>query len=77
MHYNFCRIHQTLRVTSAMEAGIADHVWGLDEVVSQLDENIRVAAQALVDRAVCFINSLYFWLEIFFVIEPRRSSFLI
>jgi len=26
MYYNFCRIHQTLRVTSAMEAGIADHV---------------------------------------------------
>jgi hypothetical protein len=27
MHYNFCRVHQTLRVTPAMEAGIADHVW--------------------------------------------------
>ena len=27
MHYNFCRIHQSLRVTPAMEAGIADHVW--------------------------------------------------
>ena len=25
--YNFCRIHQTLRVTPAMEAGITDHVW--------------------------------------------------
>jgi hypothetical protein len=33
MHYNFCRIHQTLRVTPAMEAGIADHVWMLDEIV--------------------------------------------
>jgi hypothetical protein len=33
MHYNFCRIHQTLRVTSAMEAGITDHVWSLDEVI--------------------------------------------
>jgi IS1 family transposase len=32
MHYNFCRIHQTLRVTPAMEAGISDHVWSLDEV---------------------------------------------
>ena len=31
--YNFCRIHQTLRVTPAMEAGIADHVWSLEEVV--------------------------------------------
>ena len=36
MYYNFCRIHQTLRVTPAMEAGIADHVWSLDEVVSLL-----------------------------------------
>lgn len=34
MHYNFCRVHQTLRVTPAMEAGIADHVWSLEELVS-------------------------------------------
>jgi IS1 family transposase len=34
MHYNFCRIHQTLRVTPAMEAGIADHVWGLEEIIN-------------------------------------------
>jgi IS1 family transposase len=27
MYYNFCRIHQTLRVTPAMEAGLTDHVW--------------------------------------------------
>jgi hypothetical protein len=31
MYYNFARIHQTLRVTPAMEAGIADHVWSLEE----------------------------------------------
>lgn len=36
MHYNFCRIHQTLRVTPAMEAGVADHVWSLEEVVALL-----------------------------------------
>jgi IS1 family transposase len=29
MHYNFCRIHKTLRVTPAMEAKIADHVWSV------------------------------------------------
>jgi IS1 family transposase len=34
MHYNFCRIHQTLRVTPAMEAGIADHVWTLEEIAA-------------------------------------------
>lgn len=33
MHYNFARIHQALRVTPAMEAGIADHVWSLEEMV--------------------------------------------
>lgn len=33
MYYNFCRVHKTLRVTPAMEAGIADHVWTLEEIV--------------------------------------------
>jgi transposase-like protein/IS1 family transposase len=32
-YYNFCRVHQSLRVTPAMEAGIADHVWTLEELV--------------------------------------------
>jgi IS1 family transposase len=36
MHYNFARVHQTLRVTPAMEAGIADHVWTLEEIVGLL-----------------------------------------
>jgi IS1 family transposase len=33
MHYNFCRVHQTLRVTPAMEAGVADHVWTIEEML--------------------------------------------
>lgn len=37
MHYNFCRVHQTLRVTPAMEAEIADHVWEIEELVALLD----------------------------------------
>ena len=37
MHYNFCRIHQSLRVTPAMEAGVAKRVWSLDEVIALLD----------------------------------------
>jgi len=37
MHYNFARIHKTLRVTPAMEAGIADHVWTLQEVAHLAD----------------------------------------
>ncbi len=36
MFYNFCRIHQTLRVTPAMEAGVADHVWTVEEIVGLL-----------------------------------------
>jgi hypothetical protein len=37
MNYNFCRVHQTLRVTPAMEAGLADHVWELAEIVALLE----------------------------------------
>ena len=37
MHYNFARIHQTLRVTPAMEAGVSDHVWELEEIVELLN----------------------------------------
>ena len=37
MHYNFCRVHQTLRVPPAMEGGIADHVWTIEELVGLLD----------------------------------------
>jgi IS1 family transposase len=33
MHYNYCRVHKTLRVTPAMEAGLTDHVWTLEELL--------------------------------------------
>jgi len=32
MHYNFGRIHKTLCVIPAMQAGISDHVWTLEEI---------------------------------------------
>ncbi len=32
-HYNFVRIHQTLRVTPAMEAGITDRLWTVDDLL--------------------------------------------
>jgi IS1 family transposase len=35
-HYNFCRVHQTLRVTPAMEAGISQHVWSIGELINLL-----------------------------------------
>lgn len=36
MYYNFCKIHQALRVTPAMEAGVTDRVWDLGELVALL-----------------------------------------
>jgi len=36
MHYNFCRIHQTLRVTPAMEADVTDQVWTIEEMLSKI-----------------------------------------
>jgi hypothetical protein len=44
VHYNFCRIHQTLRVTPAMEAGLADHVWDVEEVVGLVAGQVPNAA---------------------------------
>ncbi|OFW06505.1 MAG: transposase [Acidobacteria bacterium RIFCSPLOWO2_02_FULL_67_36] len=44
MHYNFCRVHQTLRVTPAMEAGIAEHVWSIDEIVALMNQRETVKA---------------------------------
>ncbi len=38
MYYNFCRVHKTLRVTPAMEAGLTDHVWSLEEIISLINQ---------------------------------------
>jgi hypothetical protein len=37
MHYNYCRVHQTLRVTPAMQAGLTDHVWEIEKPVGLWD----------------------------------------
>lgn len=37
VHYNYARIHKTLRITPSMAAGLSDHVWGLDEIVMMAD----------------------------------------
>jgi hypothetical protein len=42
--YNFVRVHQTLRVTPAMEAGLSDHVWSLEELAGLLDAAEKKAA---------------------------------
>jgi IS1 family transposase len=36
MHYNFCRIHQTLRMTPAMEAGVTDRLWEIEDILALL-----------------------------------------
>jgi len=33
-YYNFCRVHSSLRVTPAMEAGITDHIWTLADLIA-------------------------------------------
>ena len=44
MHYNFCRIHKSLRVTPAMEAGVTDHVWSVEEIAGLLEAVEKSAA---------------------------------
>jgi hypothetical protein len=34
-HYNFVRVHRSLRVTPAMEAGVSDRLWSIDELVER------------------------------------------
>jgi len=43
VHYNFCRIHQTLRVTPAMEAGLASGVWDVQDIVRLLERESLAA----------------------------------
>ena len=46
MHYNFCRVHSSLRVTPAMEAGLAHQVWTIEDLVIRLlsPNAVRIAA---------------------------------
>lgn len=37
MHHNFVRIHQSLRVTPAMQAGVTDKLWSMEDVVAMID----------------------------------------
>jgi hypothetical protein len=43
-YYNFCGVHQTLRVTPAMEAGLTGHVWSISELVDLQDIATKQAA---------------------------------
>lgn len=48
-HYNFCRVHETLRITPAMHLGITDHVWTMSEL---LDAALSKGAQMHVKRSL-------------------------
>jgi IS1 family transposase len=55
MYYNFCRVHQTLRVTPAMEAGLSNHVWTIEELCSMLPPpmaSARLAEKNMVLKAL-------------------------
>jgi hypothetical protein len=45
-YYNFCQVHQRLRVTPAMEAGLADHIWTLTELAGVLEEQEYCSVKA-------------------------------
>ncbi len=38
MHYNFARVNQAVRCTPAMEAGVSDHLWSMEEIVALADK---------------------------------------
>jgi IS1 family transposase len=44
MYYNFCKIHSSLRVTPAMESGIANHAWSIEDLIALLDHRHDLAA---------------------------------
>jgi len=48
-HYNFCRVHETLRITPAMHLGVTDHVWTISELIEAALSN---GAQMQVKRAL-------------------------
>lgn len=45
MYYNFCRVHSSLRVAPAMEAGLSDHVWSIEEMCALIPENHKIGIQ--------------------------------
>lgn len=51
MHYNFCRIHQTLRVTPAMAAGVTNRLWSIADIIALLDDAAAVRERQRAERA--------------------------
>ena len=45
-YYNFCRVHKSIRVTTAMEAGITGHVWSIAELLGAANSTLASAREA-------------------------------
>jgi hypothetical protein len=52
MHYNFVRIHQSLRITPAMAAGVTSKLWSLTDMVRVIEDRKRPAQAEPGDRLV-------------------------
>jgi hypothetical protein len=54
MYYNFARVHQTLRCTPAMEAGISNHIWTIEELCALISEisSVRQTEKNMVLKAL-------------------------
>ncbi len=39
VHYNFCRIHKTLKTTPALQSGIADRLWSMADIAALVEAN--------------------------------------
>lgn len=57
MFYNFAKVHKSLRVTPAMEAGIADHVWTIEEIVRLVPEPVAKKRGTYKPRAAAQISN--------------------
>jgi hypothetical protein len=55
-HYNFCRVHSSLRVTPAQEAGLSDHIWSIEELIALMPKPVARGSaieQQLLAKALC------------------------
>lgn len=56
LHYNFARVHKSLKVTPAMQAGICGHVWSIEEIVKLVPEPVAVKRGSYKPRAAKISN---------------------
>ena len=50
MHYNFVRVHQTLRINPAMAAGVSDRLWDIGDIVELVEAATPVPNQSTTYR---------------------------